>query len=171
MFMAMLMRRVPQWSGWATVLFGMGLAFFFFNFMPTEQARGMFQPLLGDTVYRYTITNKFVITNLVVVPVCMLFFWATKFFYRERPGTSYERDSEEFFRRMNTPVDFEKEVGHDNTADQARVLGKIALVYGAFIVVLVLIPNTYADRIAILCCALVPLGTGFGLLRYARSKS
>jgi SSS family solute:Na+ symporter len=170
MFMAMLIRRVPAWSGWATVLFGMALAFFFYDFMPTAPAQKIFQPLLGDTVYRYTITNKFVITNLVVVPVCMLFFWATRWCYRARPGSDYDRNADEFFRRMATPVDFEKEVGHDNTADQARILGRIALVYGAFIVLLVAIPNSLGDRLAIFCCALIPLATGFGLLRYARTK-
>ena len=47
--------------------------------------------------------------------------------------------------------------------DTARVLGRIAMLYGAFIVALVLIPNTLGDRVGILGCALVPLGIGAGL--------
>ena len=78
------------------------------------------------------------------------------------------RDTAEFFRRMETPVDFEKEVGGDNTAQQAGVLGRVALVYGASIVMLMLVPNTLADRLSILACALIPLAVGFGLRRYAR---
>ena len=98
----------------------------------------------------------------------MLFFWLTGFFHRDRPGSTYDRNADEFFRRMRTPVDFEREVGNDNTADQARVIGKLACAYGLFIVLLVLIPNTWFDRLSILACALLPLGVGVGLLLYAR---
>ena len=98
----------------------------------------------------------------------MMFFLGTRLLYRPQPGSEYDRDSAEFFRRMETPVDFEKEVGGDNTAQQAGVLGRVALIYGAFIVLLVLLPNTLADRISIFACALIPLAVGFGLRGYAR---
>ena len=168
MFMAMVMRRVPSWAGWSTVLFGVAVTVLLYDFMPTATARAWFSPLLGDEIYQYAVSNKFVITNLVAVPLLMLFFWTTKFFYRPRPDSSYDRDADEFYRRMRTPVDFESEVGSDNTADQARILGRLACAYGAFIALLTLIPNTLFDRLSILACALLPLGVGLGLVRYAR---
>lgn len=168
MFMALVMRRVPQWAGWSTVLFGIATTVFLYDFMPTPLARGWFLPLLGESIYGYMLSNKFVVTNLVAVPLMMLFFWGTKFFHRPRPDSAYERDTAEFFRRLDTPVDFEKEVGGDNTADQARVLGRLALAYGGFIVLLVVIPNSLFDRLSILACALLPLSVGWGLLAYAR---
>ena len=168
MFMAMVMRRVPAWAGWSTVLFGVAVTVFLYDFMPTAPARVFFAPWLGEAVYGYVLSNKFVITNLVAVPLMMLFFWLTGFFHRDRPGSTYDRNADEFFRRMRTPVDFEREVGNDNTADQARVIGKLACAYGLFIVLLVLIPNTWFDRLSILACALLPLGVGVGLLLYAR---
>jgi hypothetical protein len=168
MFMAMVMRRVPRWSGWTTVLFGVATTVFLYDFMPTAVAREVFQPLLGDAIYGYMLSNKFVVTNLVAVPLMMAFFALTHFFYRPQPGGSYEQDADEFFRRMRTPVDFEAEVGNDNTADQARVLGRLAFAYGVFIVLLVLIPNTFFDRMSILACALLPLAVGWGLIGYSR---
>src|SRR5207237_1294183 len=117
LFMGMIMRKVPAWAGWTTVLFGMGLAVFCYDFMPTATGRAFLEPRLGHTAYTYAITNKFVITNLVAVPLSMLFFWITHFFHRSHLDGKHEDDVREFFRRMDTPVNFETEVGHDNTAD------------------------------------------------------
>lgn len=166
--MGMLVRKVPRWAGWGTALFGVLFTVFLYDVLPTAVGRDLFQPLLGETIYHYAITNRFVMTNMVGVPLIMLFFVATKGLYRPAPGSEYERDTAEFFRRMETPVDFEKEVGGDNSPQQAGLLGRIALIYGVFIVLLILIPNTLADRLSILACALIPLGVGFGLRRYSR---
>jgi Na+/proline symporter len=171
MFMAMVMRRVPSWAGWSTVLFGVAITVVLYDFMPTAAGRELFAPMLGEKIYGYMLTNKFVMTNLLAVPLIMLFFWMTRFFYRPKPASEYDRDADEFFRRMRTPVNFEKEVGNDNTADQARVLGKLACAYAIFIMLLVFIPNTLFDRMSILACALLPFGIGSGLMYYARRKT
>lgn len=55
-----------------------------------------------------------------------------------------------------------------NSPQQAGLLGRIACLYGAFILLLVLIPNTLTDRLGIFACALIPLGVGLGLRSYAR---
>lgn len=168
MFMALVIRRVPTWSGWSTVLFGIFVTVVLYDFMPSAPGRALFVPLLGESVYGYFLSNKFVITNAVAVPLLMLFFCATGLFYRPRPDDVAERNADEFFRRLRTPVDFEKETGSDNTADQARVIGTLACAYGGFIVLLVLIPNTLFDRLSILACSVLPLAVGGGLLAYAR---
>ena len=170
MFLGMLIKKVPRWAGWGTTLFGVAVTILLYDFLPTAVGREVFGSWLGDSVYGYATSNRFVMTNLVGVPLIMLFFWSTKFFYREPPDSVYERDSKEFFRRMETPVDFNKEVGGDNTVQQARLLGRIACLYGAFIVALLLIPNSMGDRFGILACALIPLGVGGGLLAYAKRR-
>jgi Na+/proline symporter len=168
MIMALFIRKVPRWAGWGTTVFGVLVTVFLYDFLPTAPGRDLLHPLLGDTIYHYAITNRFVLTNMIGVPLMMVFFLGTRFLYRPQPGSEYERDSAEFFRRMQTPVDFEKEVGGDNTAQQAGVLGRVALIYGAFIVLLVVVPNTFMDRLSIFACALIPLAVGFGLRGYAR---
>ncbi|HWA26614.1 MAG TPA: hypothetical protein VG734_13220 [Lacunisphaera sp.] len=171
LLLGMFFRRIPHWAAWGTALFGVAVTVFLYNFLPTAAGRDLLQPWLGESVYHYAITNKFVLTNVAGVPLTMLFFIATRLFYRPAPGTEHERDANEFFRRMATPVDFEKEVGNDNSAQQAGLLGRIALIYGVFIVLLVLIPNSLADRIGIFACALIPLLVGFGLRSFARRAS
>ena len=168
MLLAMFIRKVPRWAGWVTALFGVGVTVVLYDVLPTAVGREFFQPFLGENIYHYATTNRFVMTNMVGVPLIMLFFVGTRLFYRPAPNTEAERDVAEFFRRMKTPVNFETEVGGDNTAQQAGLLGRIAWMYGAFIVLLVLIPNSLADRISIFACALIPLGVGLGLSSYAR---
>ena len=171
MFLGMLVKRVPRWSGWATTLCGMLTTAFCYNFVPTTLGRAWLEPVLGPAVYGYLITNKFVITHLVGVPLTMLFFFGTRFFYRASADTDYERNTDEFFRRMNTPVDFEKEVGGDNTPQQARVLGIVACIYGGFITLLLFIPNPWLGRAGIFACALFLWTVGGVLLAYARRRS
>ena len=63
-------------------------------------------------------------------------------FYRkdEQP---YVEQVDDFFKDMATPIQpEEQELGdHDNESRQCTVLGNLCLVYGAFILLLVLIPN------------------------------
>jgi hypothetical protein len=168
LFLGMLVQRTPRWAAWGTALFGVSLTLFFFNFLPTATGRAWFEPLVGEWSYRYAITNRFVMTNLICVPLTSLFFVATKWFYREPAGSDYDAQVEGFFQRMNTPVDFEREVGGDNTAAQARIIGIMACIYGGFVLLLTLIPNPLSGRLGILACAATLLGVGSGLQGYAR---
>jgi hypothetical protein len=61
---------------------------------------------------------------------------------------------------MRTPVDFHKEEGAGNDAQQYRTLGLMSLVYGAFISLLVLIPNSPLGRLGMFACAATMLTVG-----------
>jgi hypothetical protein len=65
-------------------------------------------------------------------------------------------------------VEFHKEIGGDNTAQQARIMGVLALIYGSFVASGVLIPNPMYGRLAIALCAAPLLGIGWGMVLYAR---
>ena len=168
MFLGMIVRRVPRWAGWATTLFGILTTAFCYLFVPTTAGHALLTPVLGDTIYTYLITNKFVITHFVGVPLTMLFFFATRLWYQPQADAVYVQQTAEFFRKMNTPVDFEKEVGGDNTPAQARILGLIACIYGGFITGMLLIPNPWLGRAGIGACALFLWGVGAALLLYSR---
>ena len=72
---------------------------------------------------------------------------------------------------MRTPVDFDKEIGaeNDNSSQQARTLGWLAVVYGIFLGFLIFIPNPPDGRIAIACCSLIMLGIGAFLIYKGRN--
>jgi len=60
-------------------------------------------------------------------------------------------------------VDFQTEEGDGNDAQQYRTLGLMSLIYGAFISLLLLIPNSPLGRLGMFACAGTMLGVG-GLL-------
>jgi Na+/proline symporter len=170
LFMGMLLRRVPRWAGWGTALFGMLVTTFIYVFLPSETGRALCEPWLGAFAYGYAVANKFVMTSLVTAPLTTLFFWGTRVFYREPRDERAAGEVREFFRRLDTPVDFEREVGQDNSALQARLIGRLACTYGGFVALMVFVPNPLLGRLSILACSLVPLGVGTALLRYARRQ-
>lgn len=169
LFMGMLARRTPAWSAWATILFGCSISLFLFEVVPLNFMEEWMVPLTGETFYNYLITNKFTLTNLVTVPATTFFFVWTRRFYRERKHNhEYIERVNEFSRRIKTPVDFETEVGDDNTAQQAGITGVLAMIYGGFIALAVLVPNPLSGRIAIGSIAVTMLIIGALLYSYSK---
>jgi SSS family solute:Na+ symporter len=162
LLMGMLIRGAPIWAGWATTVLGILITLVIYNLAPLEFGRGVLIPWLGPNLYGYLVTNKFVVSNLVGVPVTALFFWGTRLF-----GPPTREPATAFFARMDRPVDFEREVGRDNTPTQAKLVGRLTSGFGLFILSTVLIPNPAWGRVCLLGCAVIPLGIGFALLRYA----
>ncbi len=71
---------------------------------------------------------------------------------------------------MHTPVDFAKEIGQETDSNQASALSRLRTVYGAFISLLVLIPNPMIGRACILFCPVLPL-CGTVWLLHAQTKA
>ena len=79
----------------------------------------------------------------------------------------------EFFRRLNTPVDFAREEGAANANDarQESVVGWLCLAYGGFVTLLAAIPNPLIGRLAFVGCGLLVAGVGALLLSAARKSA
>jgi len=99
---------------------------------------------------------------LLDVIVCSAWFLGSCLFANARSTPEKER-VEQFFTQMQTPIDFHKEEGDGNDAQQYRTLGLLSLVYGVFISLLLLIPNSPLGRLGMFTCAGTMLGVG-GLL-------
>ena len=169
LFLSILVKRTPAWAGWTTILVGILSTILIYDVAPTAGAQAWLTGAFGEGFASYIVTNKFTFTYVVTVPLCSLFFWATKFFYREVPhNEAYRADLDHFTERLDTPVDFESEVGNDNDAQQGRIMGTLALVYGGFVALGILIPNPMPGRIAILFTAAVLIAVGLALVTSAR---
>jgi SSS family transporter len=169
LFLSIFVKRTPAWSGWVTVLVGVLSTILIYDIAPREGAQVWLTSVFGEGFASYIVTNKFTFTNMVTVPLCSIFFFCTKYFYHTvKHNEAYRKDIEEFSHRLETPVDFEKEVGGDNTAQQARIMGTLALVYGGFVGLGILIPNPFTGRLAIAFCSAVLLGVGWGLSTYSK---
>ena len=101
-------------------------------------------------------------------PCSVGFYLLSLRFYRCGADPKMDASVDQFFKDKETPVDFEKEVGHDNTAAQAGLIGSLSFAYGIFVLLIVLIPNDWIARCAIFFCALVLMGIGGALLFYRR---
>jgi hypothetical protein len=85
-------------------------------------------------------------------------------------SSAHKAEVETFITRLSTPVDFAKEEGAANANDarQSSVVGWLCLAYGAFVMLLALIPNPIEGRIAFVGCGGVVVIVGGLLVRSSR---
>ncbi len=140
--MGLFIRTSPSWAAIVTVCV---------TLIPS--AIGFFSAeLFGET---WSFQQK-VFTNLavgIVVYLLTMPFW-------NRTPELYKRQAQEFFDRMLTPVDFEKEIGIPNDLRQLKIIGSFAAVIGGVICMLVLLPNPLIGRLGILFVGGFVLGVG-----------
>jgi Na+/proline symporter len=87
-----------------------------------------------------------------------------------RFSSARQRERErKFFERMETPVDFEKEVGGGNDATQARLIGRVILLIAALLCLLLFLPNPVSGRLIILTLVIL-VGAVGGLLVWAARR-
>ncbi|MFZ5497068.1 MAG: sodium:solute symporter family transporter [Verrucomicrobiota bacterium] len=164
LFLVLFHRRAPAWSAWFAALVGMAVTGVIYAFAPTEPGRAWLEPMLGAEMFGYVVKNPFVATNLVAVPLTVLAFWLSAAGKREA-----DREGAEFYRLLETPVDFEQEVGGDNMAVQARLLGRLTFFAALFLLVLAFLADTALGRLGLCGCALLPMLVGMGLIRHGRN--
>ncbi len=85
----------------------------------------------------------------IIVPVGILSYVVTIPFWKNA-SDNYRAQVDEFFIRMKTPVDFEKEVGGGNDLSQLKIMGSFSAVVGVCICTLVFLPNEFSGRMVIL---------------------
>jgi SSS family solute:Na+ symporter len=172
--MGVLVRRTPAWSAWLSVLIGMSTTLLLFNVVPLPSVQERLIPIFGETFVNYLQTNKFTFTNLITVPLTTLIFFLSRYAYKraDHPAEKarYDADLDEFSRRIDTPVDFEAEVGNDSSAHQARLIGGMCMAYGCSMALATLIPNTPMERTVIFLCGAAMFSLGWVLHRRGRAK-
>jgi SSS family solute:Na+ symporter len=162
-----LIKRAPAWAGWSTVLVGFACSWLGEHFLTAAWAQrfmGWTNPPLSPREQSDWVLLVGVLLNFIV---CSGWFFATCALAHRRPAAERER-VEAFFARLNRPVDFEREEGAGNDAQQCRTLGLMCLIYGAFLSLLVLIPNSVGGRVSLFFCAGSIAGVGGWLYWHAR---
>ncbi|HPB32898.1 MAG TPA: hypothetical protein PLB62_15730, partial [Candidatus Sumerlaeota bacterium] len=129
MFMAFFLRKTPPWSALVSICYAAIFSLFAWwgNF---SYARSVFTIFTAGAI-------SFAFTS---------FFWRYS-------SPAYKERVAAFYRKMFTPVDFEKEVGHANDLSQLRIVGYVALAIAFFIGLLGLLPNRLDARLQILSIA------------------
>jgi solute:Na+ symporter, SSS family len=159
-----LIKRAPKWSGWTTVMVGFATSLAAKFFLTATWLENTMDWSANSLSTREADDWILLLSVLLNTVVCSAWFLGTCWFARWRSAKEVE-ETEQFFEQMRTPVNFETEEGNNNDAQQYRTLGLMSLVYGGFISLLVLIPNSPLGRLGMFTCAGTMLVVG-GLLFY-----
>ena len=171
LFLGVFIRKTPPWSGWSTVAVGFLSSLYITNHLTPEwavHALGLGHPL-DATAGEYWRQAIELFGN---VAVCSGWFLGTKLWW-ERTAPEDRARTEEFFRRLEAPVDFDREEGAANANDarQCSAVGWLCLAYGGFVALLALIPNAAGGRLAFVGCAALVGLVGLLLVRSGRRLS
>ena len=177
-----IIKKTPPWSGWSTVLIGFAISFLLTRNWEVE--------VDGETIKQYIIdpswfgsvvgidgdmSKREVKDYLYFAPVfanvaiCSLWFFFTTLFYGSSSQQHKDR-VEKFFTAMNTPIDFENEVGAGKDSMQSKTLGVLCLIYGGFVLLMVLVPNDLTGRLAFLFCGGLIAGIGWVLFKSSKKS-
>lgn len=151
--LSLFIRRVPQSAGIVTAVLTCipsGIGFFSGE-------------LFGDP---WSFQTK-VFVNIVFGT---LFFLATKPFWKYS-SEAFKQQEIDFFERMYTPVDFEKEVGAGSDNSQLHIVGLFAMAMGGLISLMIFLPNPWSGRFVILCVSGFIFLTGAAMYFFGRKKN
>lgn len=160
-------KRTPDWAAWSTVLLGMTLSWLLKSVFHPEWIASFLNLKEGFTDRE---ANDVVMISSVftIVAICSAWFFATRIFYREKPEDRRQGEVAELFEDFNSPVPVRKETEGGSSDQQRRILGWMAAAYGAFIAVMVWIPNDLSGRFAFAISGLVLGLVGWALIRRSR---
>ena len=167
LLLGLVIKRTPPWSAWSTVLVGFFCSLMIEDYLTPEWVAhtiGSGGPL-DASAREYWIQAIQMIGNFVVGGA---WFALTALFWRGTSAT-HQTSVAEFIRRFNTPVDFNREEGAGAANDhrQCSVVGWLCTAYGAFVLLLAIIPNPVVGRLAFVFCGGIVLAIGGALLRQA----
>lgn len=152
LFLGVIVKNTPPWSAWSTVVVGFVSSVVIMHRLTPEWAADYFNT--GDAL---DLSSGEYWTEAIAMlgnfSICSAWFLGTKVFWHST-SPEYRARVEEFFNRLNKPVDFVREEGAENVNDrrQYSTIGVLAIAYGAFVCLLAAIPNPLAGRLAFLGC-------------------
>jgi uncharacterized membrane protein len=98
---------------------------------------------------------------------CIGWFFFTSLFYESSPP-EYKERVEEFFARLKKPIE-------DLTVEQVKenhkvvgAIGLLCMIFGAFVLLMMLVPNEGIKRLAFLFCGGIVFSVGWLLRRVAK---
>lgn len=168
LFFGIFIKKTPPWAGWSTMVIGFTFSIVLRFVLTPEFFNAFFRPDQPFNTQELGDLN-IAMTTAVLFTVCIAWYLLTMLFYRPQPAAYVER-VDAFFEEMKTPIDMDAEHGptYDNDSRQYNVLGWLCLIYGSFVLLLMLIPNALQARLGILFCGSVIFTAGFVMNRIAR---
>lgn len=146
-----LVRRVPDWASWSSILVGLITSFLVKTYLDAEWVNS-FLGLEINFSNREAKDITLIMGVVINLFVGSAFYLSTMLFYRDTKNTEREQELDNLFKNLRTPVESGEEGSDSRDSDQGRSLGALSLIYGGFVALLALIPNPITGRIAFLFC-------------------
>jgi Na+/proline symporter len=162
----MFIRRAPQWAGWSTVLVGLVTSYLTYKYLGPAWLSSTFDMTLNARERSDWAQLAGILVNIAAGSGWFLFIALVA--PRRRPAEIERVD--QFFRQMHTPVDFAREESGGSDNLQAKIMGRLCVIYGGFITLLAVIPNPATGRVAFLFCGGVMLAVGWALHRASKCE-
>jgi SSS family transporter len=160
--LGLFVKRAPGWAGWTTVLVGLVSSILANALLSADDV----QRMLGWHFNKREASDWVFLSGVFINIIASCgWFSLTCLLAKARPVEETQRVAH-FFQQLKTPVDFEKEeqsAGSDNA--QAKIMGVLCMIYGAFILALAGLPNPWMGRLAFVFCGGVMAGIGAALYR------
>ncbi len=141
-------KRTPSWSTWTTALLGLSVSWLVkFRLTPDMLS---FLPGMEGPFKPEELTSFYIFATVIgVSAVGIGWFFFTSLFYA-RSSAAYQASVEEFFGRLHTPYGgFTGETVKENRGFIVTI-GRLSLIYGGFIMLFALIPNSVGGRLCFL---------------------
>jgi Na+/proline symporter len=179
MCLGLFVKRTPPWSGWSTALVGLLTSFaIMFGIKPQAildpastraiphiqmwleshlhltlptiaGVVGWIPGLVGPLNAKEATQSYLIVTAFGVIAVGFAWYFFTTLFYEKSPAL-YRAQIEEFFALLKKPIE-------NMTAEQVKentkvvgAIGMLCLIFGAFILLMMLVPNEPAKRLGFL---------------------
>jgi Na+/proline symporter len=157
--MGLFVKRAPAWAGWSTALVTLGTSLITNLLFGERLAHALFGANLGKSDISYW---TFLVSVFFNTAAGAGWFMFTCLFAESRPVEEKER-IDKFFQMLHTPVDFAKEEGAGSDNLQAKIMGMLSLIYGGFILLLLLVPNPWGKRLWFVFCGAMLMAIGWAL--------
>ncbi len=160
MVWCVVLRRVPDWAAWSAVLVGIAAGALARNgpgwiggWFPEESLPGQFVVWAGH--------HRFVSVVFAGSIASTLWYFAAGRVFGSRMPADRRREIDDFFTKMRTPIEPEATPAEAINDRGTSGIGRLCLIYGGFIALLALLPNSWVARGSIVFCALFVAGFGF----------
>jgi SSS family solute:Na+ symporter len=165
LFYGIFFKKTPPWAAWSTMAAGMVPSIILRIILRDAEHQASFFNAIFSPASPFSAQEikdlNIGFTTGVLFFICTAWYFGTMLFYR-KDKKEYVKQVDDFFTEMNTPIDKELKDAEDfdNDARQYVVLGNLCMIYGAFVLSLLFIPNEMQARLCIVFCGLTIGGAG-----------
>ncbi len=164
-----LVKRVPDWASWVTIIVGLCVSFVIKTVMTPE----WLQTLLGlETPFsgREGSDLSLILGVVINLTIGSAVYLGSSFFYKE-PNEDRKKEVDDFFEDLSTPVESDETGSEERDSSQGKALGILSMIYGGFVFLLAAIPNPLLGRFAFIFCGSVLLVIGYALTKSGKGKA